>query len=312
MGESGNISHKWDCKISDSYADIMGSSYNCMEYPDAPEIEISVSGKKGDNSKITKSELEKNGFQFFNDKDNGFGYTANRLLVSQYMNKNNIYSIDIGFNIKFPPESTSMYGGIFYSGTSTVIHRNAFALESVNFSSNYYHAGTDNYFYNNSGDKKISVTANIKTTGSSSDYGSGALKDSTLYFDKAYLKAGDNTVINAADSSGKPISSVKVDGGKSFKLEFPYTEGLDSQNAGVVLMFENARLRYTPVYRRRRGAQNVGRKLQHSGIFQQVNRRLPYVDSQNRLAKPDRCSISGRRYRFEQMEQNGYVIRRAE
>ncbi|MBU5450820.1 hypothetical protein [Acetivibrio sp. MSJd-27] len=246
MGESGNISHKWDCKISDSYADIMGSSYNCMEYPDAPEIEISVGGKKGDNSKITKSELEKNGFQFFNDKDSGFGYTANRLLVSQYMNKNNIYSIDIGFNIKFPPESTSMYGGIFYSGTSTVIHRNAFALESVNFSSNYYHAGTDNYFYNNSGDKKISVTANIKTTGSSSDYGSGALKDATLYFDKAYLKAGDNTVINAADSSGKPISSVKVDEGKSFKLEFPYTEGLDSQNAGVVLMFEKARLRYTP------------------------------------------------------------------
>lgn len=238
------VEYKWSGKISDNYDKILGSSYQCMDLPDAPNFEISVSGLKGDNSKVTEKELKENGFQILNDVQNGFGYKFNRYLLSNYMNKNNIYCIDLNFNLQFPYNSTAMYGGIYNIGTSTCIYRNAFALESVNFSKNYHYAGNDNYFYNNSIDKKISVTANIKTTGSSRIYGYNSFKDATIYFDKAYLKAGDNIVIDAADSSGKAIKSVKVDNSKSFTLNFPYTEGLDSENAGLVLMLENARLKY--------------------------------------------------------------------
>ncbi|UKI36676.1 MAG: hypothetical protein L6V93_22980 [Clostridiales bacterium] len=119
------------------------------------------------------------------------------------MNKNNIYTLEFTFNLQFSYKTTSMYGRYFNNGTTTFIHRNAFALESVNFSNNYNYSGTDNYFYNSVNDKKISVTANIKTTGSSRDYGYNALKGATVYFDRAYLKAGDNVTLDATDSSGK-------------------------------------------------------------------------------------------------------------
>ena len=245
MGEGGNLEYKWNCQISDDYADIMGSSYNCTDYPEAPNFEISVSGLKGDNSAVTKEELEKNGVHFCSDKESGFGYSANRQLLMQYMNKNNIYTLEFTFNLQFSYKTTSMYGRYFNNGTTTFIHRNAFALESVNFSNNYNYSGTDNYFYNSVNDKKISVTANIKTTGSSRDYGYNALKGATVYFDRAYLKAGDNVTLDATDSSGKKLTSIAVENGKSFTLEFPYTEGIDSQNAGLVLMFDNARMKYT-------------------------------------------------------------------
>ena len=80
-----------------------------------------------------------------------------------------------------------MYGRYFNNFTTTCIHRNAFALESVNFSTNYNYSGTDNYCYNSVNDKKITVTANIKTTGSSRDYGSNALKGATVYFDLSLI-----------------------------------------------------------------------------------------------------------------------------
>ncbi|UKI36677.1 MAG: AAA-like domain-containing protein [Clostridiales bacterium] len=38
MGEGGNLEYKWNCQISDDYADIMGSSYNCTDYPEAPNF----------------------------------------------------------------------------------------------------------------------------------------------------------------------------------------------------------------------------------------------------------------------------------
>ncbi len=233
-GESGTIKNEWSGKVFDNYNVTMGKkSYYCMDLSDPPTLSVSVSGMKGDGSQVSKSELEKNGIKFLDR-----GYEMDKSKVLSYMNNNNLNEIDLLYTLKFSSKSTSGQT-TFYK--TTRIFRNAFSLGSVDFSKNYYKAGNDNYFYNNQNDKTITVTANIKTTDNYNMFGGNVLNKAEVSFDNAYIKVGDQKIY-ASDSSGNKVKSTTVYSGNMISLAFPYSENMDSDNKGITLVLENARI----------------------------------------------------------------------
>lgn len=232
-GESGTLKREWSGKISDDYTDVIGSNpYYCMDLSDAPTLDIGVYGIKGDKSKVSKADLEKNGVKFLDR-----GYEVDKAKLTEYMNKNNINALYIDVNIDFPVGSTR---GSFGMGTETSFFRKAFSIESVNFGGYHFNAGKDNYFYNNSRVKLITVTGNIKTSDNYSNFENLGKVNTKILFDRAYIKTNNGAELDAVDMWGNKTKSAAVKNGKSFDLVFPYPAGTDSENSGITLVFENA------------------------------------------------------------------------
>ncbi len=240
-GESGTVSREWSGKLADDYCYVADSNgmYNCMEMSDPPEFKISASGIKGDGSAASDKDLQQNGYT-----PTERGFKADKAALVSYMNKNNINAVTITTTLTFSDKSTKTNK---YSNSEAkyTFYRDTFSISSVNLSSNYFTAGIDNYFYNNSGNRKITATCTIKTEGNCRMFNSWVLANSTIKFDNAYLKAGDNIKITAIDpQTGKAAKGAKLSGA-AFSLEFPYAENLDSENAGTALVLENAKLNYS-------------------------------------------------------------------
>ena len=235
-GESGEIERKWDGKISDDYAEAVGdgSTYDCFNFSDAPTFSIDVAGVKGDNSNISKSDLLRNGYT---ELENEKGFKIKKDAILAYMNANNINHIKITPKVVFPDGSTK--GTKEFSGTYNIVRR-TFSISGVNFREGYYKASDDNYFYNNSGSREINVDVSLNSGNNQSHLSVFTKYFSTVDFDGAYLKAGNNIKIYA-QSGGKKTTRADVSGG-SFTLKFPYESGLDSLNTGLTLEFENAKL----------------------------------------------------------------------
>lgn len=236
-GESGTITNEWSGKISDNYSDTISkdNKYYCLDLSDAPTLSVSVSGMKGDGSQTSKTELEKNGMTFTEK-----GYTVDKAKLLTYMNNNNLNEIDFAYTLQFSSKSTNGLS-TFYGKTR--IFRNAFSLKNISLSSkggNFYKASNDNYFYNNAMPRTITVTANIAATDNYNMFSGGALNESKISFDRAYLKAGDKE-FPAKDNAGKKQNDVTVNSG-TIQMMFPYDENIDSDNKGITLVLENARI----------------------------------------------------------------------
>ncbi len=243
-GESSKEeSYAWDGGIHDDYAqndgdDYVGEgyTYNCLNLSDPPTYSLSVSGQKGDKSNVTKSELLKKGFS-----EQDYGFKLNRAALAEYMNAENINRIDLTSTLTFSDKSTkSPQSFVRYFS----IKRPVFSLDYVKLGSNYYTAETDNYFYNNSGERMIKVTGRIKT-GGNAVLSRIKLTGRSLLFSGAYLKAGDEIKLEA-QKDGKKATSVLLNGCR-FTLEFPYEEGMYSGDAGLTLELEDARLNVSKV-----------------------------------------------------------------
>ncbi len=221
--ESGKIKAEWSGNVSDGYKDLFGGAYNCLDQSGAPTMSLKVSGKKGDGGNVTNNTLSSKGFT---DYKNNKGFEIDRTKLLTYMNDNNVNKIEIEATLKFPENGN---GGITEFKKTVTIKRKAFSFNSVNFSTNYYTQSRDNYYYNASQDT-ITVELGIKTTGNYDMFSSG-LSGAKISFGSAYLQVGDNKI------TAKTTKNISVLN-KKITLEFPYEEGIDSNNNGVSLVLE--------------------------------------------------------------------------
>lgn len=237
-GERGKLSYEYNGQVDDQYKDMIndGKAYYCMDMSDAPVFTYSASGTKGDGGSVNKNDLVKNGG--FADKSSGRGFEIDKAKLSAYMNKNNVNKITVTSKLDFPSSSTNTPRTF---EKKLVFVRKAFTVESISLSKNYYVSSTDNNYYNNDikdkGKQAITVTGTVKTGGNNEHLSSDNLKGTKLYFNKAYLTLGN---------TGKTLASAEkeaVFSGNTFTLTFPYTEGADSNNGGVELKFDNARIK---------------------------------------------------------------------
>lgn len=226
--ESGTINTVWTGKASDDYKEHFGGAYNCLNESGAPTMSLKVSGKKGDGGSVTASALSSNGFTDLKDNT---GFKLDREKLLDYMNKNNVNTIEIETTLKFPENGN---GGITSFTKTVTVKRKAFSFNSVNFGTNYHTASLDNYYYNAS-QNQITVDLGIKAT-DNYDMFSGLI-GAKISFAEAYLQAGDNK-INAKTTKNIGVMSKKI------TLTFPYSSGIDSQNQGLSLVLKNGTMSY--------------------------------------------------------------------
>lgn len=200
--------------------------YNCLKMSEPPTVSYTVSGKKGNKASVTKNELKSKGG--FTDVDN-LGFTIDRKKLMEYMNENNVNHITLTVKLTFPRAETL---------TKVItISRNIFAVsDNLRFSSNYHNAGNDNNFYNNTGDRKINVTATILTGDPYTHFASNSIEYKELTFDEAYLLVGDT-----GEKLYSTAKSVRIMN-NCFTLPFEYSEGTNSNNKGLTLVLNGAKV----------------------------------------------------------------------
>ncbi|MGN0106077.1 MAG: hypothetical protein ACI4A5_00085, partial [Hominilimicola sp.] len=211
-----------------------------MNFGGAPTLSVSVSGTMGDRSQVQQSVLAKKGITF-----NDNGYTINKATLLAYMNANNLNRIVLTYQLRFPSQSTAGDQDTVFSAETRII-RDVFSLENVHFSDNYMTAAKDNYYYNQSSNE-ITVTANIKSTDNYNMFDSNQFNGKTLEFDKAYIKAGDYELAEKNASSttiGSGYSENEEDSGNTITLSFACDKDIDSENKGITLFLEKARIEY--------------------------------------------------------------------
>ena len=272
-GESGTETIEWSGRISDQYTKLLdsGKTYYCMDLSDPPTLKVAVSGIKGDGSQVNSEELKKNGVSF---RDRG--YTINKATLLSYMNKNNLNKIDIKYTLEFLGESTFQQKS-FYA-TSTIL-RNAFSLTNIKLSDNYFSILTDNYFYNSKAPRRITATANIVASKNYQMFSGGVLNGEKMSFDRAYIKVGEHE-FEALDSRGNKISAAEIKSG-GITLDFTYDEGIDSDNKGITLVFENARIKTSKAEYRLWDEVNKKLGLSNQGNFEGYYISTHKIDSKN-------------------------------
>lgn len=250
---SGTKDYEYNGNVSDQYArPVKGrwdaTRYYCMDLQTPPTFSYEISGVKADGGNVTKTALEN--AKAITAKSSERGFSLDKAKLKDYMNQNGVNKISVTSKIAFPRGTYSGQGT--FTKTLNIV-RSAFTIdtitdsssETITFSPNYYASSRDNNFYNNTlsynefGEKFIAITARIKTRNNNNHITADDIDGSYMTFKKAYIRLGNTG--KTLDAFQQLLKKVKISGDK-FTLLFPYSEGADSQNGGIELVLEDAKI----------------------------------------------------------------------
>lgn len=253
---SVKTSYQWDGLANHAYKE---DNVSVLTAGSAPKFSVTTNGvdKNGNPLDSTKALCTKKIFTV-DEKTAAFSFDQGKLI--EYMNEKGANQISLQFCIEFPEWNTRVdeqwgfYRKFYRTMTFT---RDVFTLNNLKLSDNYSNVlvdnttstsaeiieaeKADNLFYNtNSKDMTITLTGQLKRSQSYSHL-SKKFKNATMNFDEAYLTTSDGSVkIYAKNGSSEKLTSVTLSGNaRSFSMQFPYENGLDTQNQGLKLVIKN-------------------------------------------------------------------------